>query len=248
MLFPFFRFLNFPQEKLIKSKKEFSTMKVVISLSGSFFTENLKNNKLEEYVKVLKDLERETEKLVIVCGAGGRKDYIKATKGFDISEAKRDLVGIKATRLHASLLNSILGDKAYPEIPESIEEVERIIENEKIVTMGGTEPGHSTDAVAALAGEIIDADLFINATDVDGVYDKNPKKHEEAEKLDKLSYEELFNIIAEERTDAGSYALLDFTAAKIIQRSELKTVIIDGTDPEEILRTFKGKHSGSIIE
>ena len=223
-------------------------MKIVISLSGSFVSDNLENSKLKEYVEVLKELDDKTEKLVVVCGAGSRKDYIEATKGFEVSEGKRDMIGIQATRLHANLLNALLGERAYPDVPESIEEVEKYSDSGEIITMGGTEPGHSTDAVAALAGEIIGADLFINATKVDGIYDKDPKAHEDAEKLEKISYRDLIELISEKENDAGCYSLIDHTAAKIIERADLKTVVINGSDPQNILKASKEESSGTIIE
>ncbi len=56
----------------------------------------------------------------------------------------------------------------------------------KIIVMGGLKPGITTDAVAALVAERIDAELLVKGTDQNGVYDKDPRKHGDAVKLDRL--------------------------------------------------------------
>ncbi len=53
--------------------------------------------------------------------------------------------------------------------------------------MGGTEPAHSTDAVGSILAEFVGADLLINATSVDGLYDKDPKKYQDAKTLPEVT-------------------------------------------------------------
>ena len=96
-------------------------------------------------------------------------------------------------------------------------------DNRNITIMGGTSPGQSTDAVAALMAEYIDADLFINATNVDGVYDKNPKEHKDAKLYKELSSEALIRLLSENSAKAGKYELMDFVAAQIVHRSKIRT-------------------------
>ena len=67
------------------------------------------------------------------------------------------------------------------------------------MVMGGLQPGQSTNAVGALVAEAIGADLFINATDVDGVYTSDPKKDPEARKLDIVDTDKLVEDIYESR-------------------------------------------------
>ena len=57
----------------------------------------------------------------------------------------------------------------------------------KVVVMGGLKPGITTDTVAALVAERVDAELLVKGTDQNGVYDKDPRKHSDAVKLDSLS-------------------------------------------------------------
>ena len=94
--------------------------------------------------------------------------------------------GIKKTRDNAKKLLDVLGESAFQEIPESIMQAGEQFGG-KIVVMGGTEPGHSTDAVAALVADWVNADILINASNIDFVYDSNPKEKPDAKKIDSMS-------------------------------------------------------------
>lgn len=116
-----------------------------------------------------------------------------------------------------------------------------------IVVLGGLQPGQSTNAVAALAAEAMRADLLVNATDVGGVYTADPRKDPNAKKLDKVTPEELMTILSTEGFRAGEYQLMDPLAIRIIQRSGLPVVIVDGRDPSNIEKALRGKRIGTRI-
>jgi len=216
---------------------------VVMSFGGSVFTEVLAN--LEERLDELREFNERVDKLVIVVGAGNLKSHIEAASG-EASQAELDLVGIQATRLNAAVMKTYFED-AHPTVPTDLDRLVEAVEYSDLIIMGGTEPGHSTDAVAALAGELIDADLMINVTDVGGIYDKDPDVHGDAEKFDRLAYKELLDMVAQKEIEAGSYALMDLTACKILDRSTITTYVIDGTKEDELLRALDGDHSGTEI-
>jgi uridylate kinase len=79
----------------------------------------------------------------------------------------------------------------------------------KIAVLGGLKPGMTTDAMAVIVAERINADMLIKATDQEGVYNKDPKKHPDAVKLDHLTFEELPKVLAENRHKAGLHQILD---------------------------------------
>ncbi|MCJ7479147.1 MAG: UMP kinase, partial [Candidatus Nanohaloarchaeota archaeon QJJ-7] len=199
----------------------------------------------EDYVEAFQELEEETDTLVIVTGAGGLKNYIDAASEFSVSEAEKDLIGIKATRLHASLLSSAL-DANVP-VPEDLEQVAELAEIHDTVVLGGLVPGQSTDAVAAEVAEIIEADRLVLATTVDGVYDADPEEDSEAERYGSMGYDELLELVTEKETSAGSYALVDILAAKLIQRSGLETVVMDGREPDTITQAIDENPPGTRI-
>ncbi|MCJ7479355.1 MAG: UMP kinase [Candidatus Nanohaloarchaeota archaeon QJJ-7] len=220
-------------------------MDLVVSLGGKVLTDALEKDNLEDYVEAFQELEEETDNLVIVTGAGGLKKYIDAASEFGISESEKDLIGIKATRLHASLLSSALD--ANVTVPENLEKVAELAKTQDTVVLGGLIPGQSTDAVAAECAEIIGADRLVLATTVDGVYDADPEEDSEAERYGSMGYDELLELVTEKETSAGSYALVDILAAKLIQRSGLETIVLDGRDPATITTALDENPSGTRI-
>jgi uridylate kinase len=113
--------------------------------------------------------------------------------------------------------------------------------------MGGTVPGHTTDAVAALFAEMIDADLLVYATSVPGVFSADPNQRDDVERYDQLVAGELVDIIASIETAAGSNAPVDLLAAKIIERSGLRAIVLDGTDPARIVEAVTGDVDGTEV-
>lgn len=220
-------------------------MNLVVSLGGKILSEAVEEGNLDEYVDALEELREETDKLVVVTGAGSLKKYIDAASGFDVSEARKDLVGIKASRLHASLLSSVIDANAR--VPEDLESVDELSQVHDVVVLGGLVPGQSTDAVAAQCAEIIGADRLVLATTVDGVYEADPEEDADAERFDEMGYDELLELVAEKETSAGSYALVDLIAAKLIQRSGIETAVLDGQDPEVLSQSASGTTPGTII-
>ena len=196
-------------------------MTKVYALGGSVFTENL--DKLEGYQEAFSS----EEQTVVVTGAGRLKENILAAEQIG-NQAELDLIGIKATRLNAQTLSVALN--AYPEIPETVDELRKAAKSGQDVVMGGLVPGYSTDAVAATVAELLEADLVI-ATSVDGVYTSDPEV-KDAEKFDEVSISELKDL-TEGNNSAGKHDLIDSTALDIIDRSNINTEVVLGT-PENL--------------
>jgi uridylate kinase len=132
-------------------------------------------------------------------------------------------------------------------MPESPDDLMASIGSNLIVVMGGLQPGQSTNAVAALAAEAMRADLLVNATDMDGAYTADPRKDPNATKLDEVTPDELTKILSTEGFKAGEYDLMDPLALRIIKRSKIPAVIVDGRDPSNIAKALSGKRIGTRI-
>ncbi|MFA5869899.1 MAG: UMP kinase [Candidatus Bathyarchaeia archaeon] len=223
-------------------------MKVSISLGGSLLTKSMEAQSYRRYADAARRIWEAGHELVIVCG-GGRpaRQYITIAKELGGPRDLQDNLGILATHVNALLLIAALGDAADPRIHRRASEVRAHLGG-KILVGGGHRPGSSTDYRAALFAEAMDADLIINATDVPGVYDKNPKTHPDAKKLDTLTYKELEKIIvANTRQAPGEYGLFDLKAIRLAARLGIPLVFVDGTDPEEIVRAVSGTHHGTTV-
>jgi len=223
-------------------------MKVSISLGGSLLTRDMSPENYRRYARVLKELKDEGHQIVVVCG-GGRtaREFISIAQGLGADNRLQDRLGILATHANALLLIAALGLEAHPHVHRRRSEIKRNL-GDRILVGGGHLPSSSTDYRAVLFAEAMGADLVVNATDVDGVYDKNPEKHPDAVKLDRITFSRLEEIIMESTEQSpGEYGLFDLKAVKLARRLKIPMVFVDGTDPEEIMRAVEGGHSGTEI-
>ncbi len=222
-------------------------MKIVISLGGSLLTRDFSASGINRYIGVLKKISERADKLVIIVG-GGRvcREYQAIARDLGASQDMQDYIGIKSTHFNASLVASAL--TKYAEIPNNEKELKAALAKNKLVVGGGLKVGQSTDAAAAFAAKEINADLLINASNIDGVYDSNPRENKSAKKIDKLNYPQLKEILSKNLQLPGQYGLFDLRAAEMISHAKIKAIFIDGTDAEEIYRAAFGKHHGSVVE
>ncbi len=220
-------------------------MKVVISLSGTFFEDA---TRIKQMAEVLEEIAKSYGLYIVTGGGKIARDRIKIARELGANETICDYIGIALTRVNAKLLISALRN-AHPEPFSAYNEVAvaGLGEEARISVMGGVSPGYTTDAVAAILAEYVNADLFIDVTSVDGVYDADPRRYPEAKKYDKLTAKELVALTAKEELKAGSRIVIDPVAAKIIERSGIKTIVIDGSSPRDILNAVQGKHHGTAI-
>ncbi|MBR2913545.1 MAG: UMP kinase [Oscillospiraceae bacterium] len=103
---------------------------------------------------------------------------------------------------------------------------------------GTGNPFFSTDTAAALRGVEIEAEIFMKATLVDGVYDKDPHKYEDAVRYDTLTFSEVL---------AKELAVMDSTAATMCRDNKLKMLVFDLSRPDNILDAVLGKQVGTVI-
>ena len=248
------RLLQFGQYNMVSNSicasgtKTSAMKKVVISLGGSILIPSLENHTIREYVPVLKKIAKKVRLFVDVGGGGEAQRYISITRELGIDEGTSDEVGILITRLNATMLIAALGDDAYPRVAESHAEAKKFAESGKIVVMGGITPGQTTDAVAAVLAERVGASVFINATSVDGIYSADPRKHPDATRYDEMTPKELLEIVGASALGAGSNIVLDMVAARVVERSGIPLVVLDGREPKNLSNAIlKGKFRGTIV-
>ena len=125
-------------------------------------------------------------------------------------------------------------------------EVKNAVDSGLIVVTGGLHPGQSTNGTAALIAEKTKAEEFLNATDVDGIYDSDPNKNKKAKKFARIDIKDLRNLLVRQGSMAGGYDLMDIVALKVIERSKIQTRIIDA-EIKTIEKALNGKHVGTEI-
>ncbi|MCX8172727.1 MAG: UMP kinase [Archaeoglobaceae archaeon] len=219
-------------------------MRIVLSLGGSVFEGE--SEKIRNFARILDNVSDKHELFVVVGGGKMARDVIRRARELGASETICDYLGIAVTRINALLLACAMKNSAK-KIPENFIEAEELSKIYKAVIMGGTFPGHTTDATSALLAEFVKADILLNATSVDGIYSEDPRKNPNAKKLDKISPKELVNLIANLSMEAGANVVIDLLSAKIIERSKIRTIVFKG-EPENILRVVMGEKIGTVIE
>ena len=219
--------------------------KIVIKLSGKVF--GMDNTKIiQNYADFLIKISKICQPVVVAGGGVIARHYISHARHFDADESTLDELGIEISRLNAKLLIYALKNKAYSHPPTTLQQVKHAVDDGLIVVAGGLHPGQSTNGTAALIAEKIQAEQFLNATDVDGVYDMDPNKFKNAKKFKSIELKDLKNILVHEDSVAGGYDLMDIVALKIIERSKIKTRILKA-DPKIIEKAIKGVKVGTEI-
>jgi len=222
-----------------------SKQRVVIKLSGKVFGESAAID-LKKYAGMLAEISKEVQPVIVAGGGKIARHYIGIARKFDLDEASLDIMGIEVSRLNAKLLIAALGERAYASVPKNLEEVESAAATGKIVATGGLHPGQSTNATAALIAEKIKASRFLNATDVDGIYDSDPNKNRGARMFKEITVKRCLEILGSENSAAGEYDLMDIVALKVIERSRIPTVVLKA-DVTAIKNAVAGKAGGTRI-
>jgi uridylate kinase len=227
-----------PGAPLVREKKL-----IVLKLSGSLFF----SQEFDQIVRSLKEVLRQKKNLRIVLVAGGgqtARDYIGVASKLGADQSSLDELGIKVSQLNALVLSKALGNLAANFVPATLEQLVETFEiassKKQVIVLGGLHPGQSTNAVGALVCEKLGADLFLNATDVDGVYSKDPRKFTDARRLSGVTPRQLTKILSSESMKAGGYDLMDPIALKLIERSKISTRIIK-CDSRTIRETLMGR-------
>lgn len=220
---------------------------LVIKLSGSVFNFKTTSKSLKEYAQVLLDIQTKVQPVVVSGGGIIARHYVNLARSLGSDESSLDEMGIEISRLNAMLLSAALGDSVYPVIPSNLEEISIACQSGKIIISGGLHPGQSTNATAALICEKIKADRFLNATDVDGIYDSDPKKNAKAKMFEEITIKKCLDLLNNESTQAGNYELMDIVAMKVIERSKIPTYVIK-SDPKVIRNLImKNRQTGTKI-
>ena len=218
---------------------------IVIKFSGKVFgVENIKI--LKDYARFLVKLSKTHQPIVVAGGGKIARHFISHARSSGADESTLDELGIEISRLNAKLLIYALKNKAYPHPPTSLKEAKNAVDSGLIIVAGGLHPGQSTNGTAALIAEKVKAVQFLNATDVKGIYDSDPNKSKKAKLFKTIELKKLRGMLVKEDSVAGGYDLMDIVALKIIERSKIKTRVIQ-SDIKTLEKAVKGLAVGTEI-
>jgi len=220
---------------------------LVVSLGGSLVVRDEINTEfLRNFKKlILKHVKR--KKFVIVVGGGGIcREYVKAAEQIEkISNDEKDWIGIYASRLNARLVKSLFKEKSNPGIVTN--PTENIYFTEDILIAAGWKPGFSTDFDAVMLAKNFGVKTIVNLTDVDYVYDKDPKKFKDARPLKNITWERYRKIAGGKWTPAMKLPF-DPIASKEAEKIGMKVVILNGSKLNNLDNFLSGrKFEGTVI-
>lgn len=228
--------------------------RILIKLSGEALAGNNKMGiDYDTVLKICEQIKRCKEdgaEIAIVVGGG---NFWRGRSSGKMDRTRADHMGMLAT-----VINSLALADAFEalDVPvrvqtaismQSIAEpyirnrAVRHLEKGRIVIFGcgvGS-PFFSTDTASSLRAAEINADAILKATLVDGVYNKDPKKHDDATKFDALTFSDIL---------VSELAVMDMTAASMCKDNNIPVVVFSIEDPENIYRVVKGEDIGTVVK
>lgn len=186
----------------------------------------------------------------IVVGGG---NFWRGRSSGAMDRTRADNMGMLATVMNALALQESLIQLGNPAVVMTALDMQRVVKpfnkDEAVKAMeagsvvifgcGTGSPFFSTDSGAALRANEVGADIFFKATNVDGVYDKDPNKFPDAKKYDTLSYDEILE---------KHLGVMDNTAAALAQNGRLPVLVFNLSDPANIKRAALGENIGTIVK
>jgi len=225
-------------------------MRITICFGGSIVAPEKPNIELiREIAKTVRMLKSKKYEILIVTGGGGpARMYMGTAQKLGAPHVELDKIGVDVTRLHARMLISALGEIAEPEPMTTVEAAVRATFKNKVPVMGGTTPGQTTDAVAAMLAKASRSELLVFFSDVDGIYTADPKRDPMAKKIERMSARELAKRFATVKAEPGMRTVIDPIAAKLIERSKIKTLFMGVHEIKRLPEIMEGAgHSGTTV-
>ena len=229
--------------------------RILLKLSGEALMGNrqygIDNDRLKEYADEIKVAVDKGCEIAIVIGGGNIfRGVAGAAKGMD--RVQGDYMGMLATVINAMALQGALEDAGIKTRLQSAIEMDKIaepfikrravrhLEKGRVVIFGaGTgNPYFTTDTAAVLRAIEIDADVILKGTRVDGIYDCDPEKNENAVKFNTLTFDEVYDKVLK---------VMDMTAFTLSQENKLPILVFDMNKPGNLERIIEGENIGTLV-
>lgn len=205
---------------------------------------------LERISKSLKKVYELGVEIAVVVGGG---NFWRGRQHESMDRTTADHIGMLATTMNALALADAVQEQGVPtRVMTAIEmraiaepyirgRAVRHFEKNRIIVFGaGTgNPFFSTDTAAALRAAEIEADVIMKATNVDGVYNKDPHKYPDAVKYDELTYLDVIN---------QQLGVMDYAAISLCMENNIPIIVFNLNDPDNIFRAVTGEKIGTIVK
>lgn len=229
---------------------DFSSRKtIVLSVGGSvFFQEKPKTTAIAKFCETINILVDEGYAFVLVVGGGKTaRQYQAAAKSLGANNFELDEVGIATTKINALLFTYNIHN-SWKDVLSDVKMSRKTLSLGRIPIFAGTNPGQTTDAVAASIAEYLNCD-FVNLSNVDGIYASDPKKVENTKMFSELTHTKMVALLKASASKPGAHTFVDPVAANILARSKIRSFFINGTDLENFKSLIRGQeYKGTIVQ
>lgn len=222
---------------------------IVISLGGSLVVpEEIEVGFLKSFKKLIEQQLALGQRFILIIGGGrtARRYQHAARKISTLTPVDLDWLGIHATRLNAHLLRTIFRKDAHPQIITDRKKINPKI-RAAIIIAAGFKPGSSTDYDAVLLAKAYQAKTILNLSNVDWVYDADPRINKKAKPIERMTWKTLVKLVGT-RWDPGAHVPFDPVASKWAAKWGMRVIITRGNDLANLKRHFFGKTArGTVI-
>lgn len=208
-------------------------------------------NVLDRYAGEIEACALRGVQIAVVVGGGNIFRGVQAESG-GMERAQGDYMGMLATMINSMALQAALEKKGINTRLQSAIKMEQIaepfirrravrhLEKGRVVIFGaGTgNPYFTTDTAASLRAVEIHADAILKGTRVDGIYNKDPEKHTDAVRYERLQYSEAL---------IGNLQVMDMTAFALCQENRLPIVVFDINRPGNLMKVIEGEEVGTLV-
>ena len=220
-----------------------------VSLAGSKGT-GIDFDKVLEICKEITEVTSKGIEVAIVVGGG---NFWRGRSNQQMDRCTSDYIGMLGTTMNALAIGDAfkqLGQEVRVQTGVEMRQIaeyyikdraNKHLNNKRVVVFGcGTgSPFFSTDTAAALRAAEIGADALIKATNVDGIYTKDPKKHEDAKKIEEITYLEILN---------KKLNVMDTTATSLCMDNNIPIIVFDINKKDNLKKIINGENIGTIVK
>jgi len=178
---------------------------------------------------------------IVIGGGSTAGKYIEAAKevrGKELTDSDKDWMGIHATRLNAQLVRTIFQDIADPRVIKHYEIILKI--DKPVAVAAGWKPGWSTDYDAVTLCQDYGVHTVINLTNIDQVYDKDPRKYPNAKPIDIITWKK-YQMMVGDKWVPRMHAPFDPIASKLAQELGVTVKILNGKDLDNLAKALDNK-------
>ena len=229
----------------------FMTFPTIISLGGSLVApDGIDLAFIRTFRELVLGEVKAGKRFIITVGGGKvcRRYQAAASELGVVHQEALDWIGIRVLSLNAELIRAIFGESAHQKV--IIEPPELRTASKPVVIFGAKAPGHSTDFDAVEAARETGARKVVNLSNIDFVYDKDPRKFPDAKKTERATWKECRAIIPPpEKWSPGLNSPFDPIAAKRAEELSLEVVIMNGNNLKNLEDYLEGKaFKGTVIK